>query len=85
VSLDRKDVRSKISDEAHAHLVALADFHEKDISELSSLYLEKAIMGEAHALKLYAARVARLGTSGKPDGERVATAGKSGKTTLRGV
>jgi hypothetical protein len=36
VSLDKKDVRLKISAEAHAQLSAVAELKEKDISEFAS-------------------------------------------------
>jgi hypothetical protein len=85
MSLDRKDVRSKISTDSHADLVMLADFHEKDISELSSLYLEKQIAAKTHAFKVYRERMERLGKTGRPGGERAAPAGRSGKPSLRGV
>lgn len=64
MSLERKDVRLKISPEAHQHLSAIADLHEKDISEFASLLLERALLGEAHIAKLYAARMARWGKAG---------------------
>lgn len=81
MSLEKKDVRLKISAEAHAELVAISDLREKDISEFASYLLERALLGEAHVAKLYADRVARWGISGKP-GERP---GITGKTRLRGV
>lgn len=85
MSLDRKDVRSKLSAEAHAHLVALADLHEKDISEYSSMLLERALLGEAHVAKLNAERIERWGKSGQRGGEPAAAPGRSGKAKLRGV
>jgi hypothetical protein len=64
VALDKKDVRLKISAEAHEHLVAIADLNEKDISEYASFLLERAVLGEAHVAKVYADRVARWGKTG---------------------
>ena len=64
MSLDRKDVRLKLTPEAHAQLVALADFHEKDISEYSSNLMERMLLGEAHSINLLAERVERWGKSG---------------------
>jgi hypothetical protein len=79
--IDKKDVRLKISAEAHAALVAGADLKEKDISEYASLLLERALLGESHVNKLHADRVARWGTSGNP-GENPGVHGK-GSTTRR--
>jgi hypothetical protein len=75
VSLDRKDVRLKISAAAHRELVACADLQEKDISEFASLLLERALLGEAHVARLHAERVARWGRSGSP-GENPGLPGK---------
>ena len=85
MALERKDVRLKISAEAHAQLVAVADLKEKDISEYASLLLERAILGDAYVAKVYADRVSRWGKSGSPSGESAASPGISGKTKLRGV
>lgn len=75
MSLERKDVRLKISAAAHEQLVAIAELNEKDISELASLLLERALLGEAHVARLYAERVARWGKSGTP-GEKPGIPGK---------
>lgn len=75
VSLDKKDVRLKISAEAHVQLVACADLNEKDISEFGSLLLERALLGEAHIAKLIAERMARWGKAGNP-GEKPGTVRK---------
>lgn len=64
MSLDRKDVRLKLTPEAHEQLVALADFNEKDISEFASYLLERALLGEAHSVNLLALRMERWGKSG---------------------
>lgn len=85
MSLEKKDVRSKISAEAHERLTTLAEFHEKDISELSSLYLEKQIFAESRALTLYQERIERLGRSGTASGDPAASPGIPGKTKLRRV
>jgi hypothetical protein len=75
MSLDRKDVRLKISAEAHEALVSGADLKEKDISEYASLLLERALLGERHANRVHAERVARWGKSGIP-GENPGTSRK---------
>lgn len=85
MSLEKKDVRLKISAEAHRELVAIADLYEKDISELASSLLEKSLLGESHAAKLYAERVARWGKPGTGVGTPAAPPGISGKRNLRGV
>jgi hypothetical protein len=85
VSLDRKDVRLRISADAHRELVAIAELYEKDISEFASTLLERSLLGESHAAKLYAERVARWGKSGTAGGTPAASPGTSGKTKLRGV
>lgn len=61
MSLPKKDVRSSISIEAHAVLEAIADYHDKDIGEQSSLLLERVLLGEAHFVRLLAERAARFG------------------------
>lgn len=61
MSLEKKDVRTSLSLEAHAALTAVSDLHDKDIGEYASYLLEKALLGEAHAAKLLADRVARWG------------------------
>jgi hypothetical protein len=65
MSLPRKDVRLKVTPEAHSALTELAEFHEKDISELGSMMFEKTVIGEAHVMRLQAARLARWGKRGK--------------------
>ena len=65
MSLDRKDVRLKISPEAHRALSAIADLHEKELSEFASFLLERALLGEVHATKVIAERMARWGKAGQ--------------------
>lgn len=77
MSLDRKDVRLKISPEAHRALAAIADLHEKELSEFASFLLERALLGEAHAAKVIADRMARWGKSGI-DGDSEGFPGKTG-------
>lgn len=78
MSLDRKDVRLKITPAAHQELTALAELNEKDISELGAMLLERALLGEGHMARLNARRVARWGTSGSPGELR-------GKPSVRSV
>ena len=84
MSLERKDVRLKLSVDAHAELTALADFHEKDVSEYSSLLLERALLGEGHVLRVYAERASRLGKPGRL-GENQGTAGIRREPAMRRV
>lgn len=77
MSLPRKDVRLKISPEAHAALVALAEFHEKDISEFGALLFEKTLVGELHVMKIQAERMARWGKRGN-SGESEGLTGRRG-------
>lgn len=79
MSLDRKDVRLKISPESHHELTALAELNEKEITEFASMLLERALLGEAHVARVYAERVARWGRSGTASGEPAAPPGRSGK------
>jgi hypothetical protein len=79
LSLERKDVRLKISPAAHAELAALADFHEKEISEFASVVLERALLGEGHVIRLFAERAARLGKAG----QRGDSQGLQGKEAIR--
>ena len=85
MSLEKKDVRLKISPDAHRELVAIADLYEKDISELASSLLERSLLGESHGAKLYAERVARWGRNGNAGGDTGASPGISGKPRLRRV
>jgi hypothetical protein len=61
MSLEKKDVRASLSLEAHAALTSVADLNDKEIGEYASYLLEKALLGEVHAAKLLADRVARWG------------------------
>jgi len=80
MSLERKDVRCKLSAEAHTALAAVADYHDKDLGEYASFLLERAVLGEAHAAKVMAERAARWGKVGNPGG----TAGENqGKPQIR--
>lgn len=82
MSLEKKDVRCKISIAAHVELSALADLKEKDLADYASYLLERALLGEAHVARVYADRVARWGKSGNP-GEKTGFAGRG--TQLRKV
>jgi len=81
MSLERKDVRLKLTVPAHAELTALADFHEKEISEYASLLLERALLGEGHVIRLYVEKAGRLGKHGQTGDFQ----GLPGKTPMRRV
>lgn len=82
MSLERKDVRCKISPEAHQQLSAIAELNDKEISDFASYLLERALLGEAHVARLYAERVARWGKSGNP-GEKPGLPGKGHLSRIR--
>lgn len=68
MSLEKKDVRTKISPEAHTALSSLAEYMDKDITELASFLLERSLLGELHAAKVLAQRAARWGSGGNGSG-----------------
>lgn len=75
MSLDKKDVRTKLSPEAHAVLAAIAEYNDKDIGEYASFLLERTLMGEVHAIKVIAERTARFGKARTGNGEPMAAVG----------
>ena len=75
MSLDKKDVRTKLSPEAHAVLAAIAEYNDKDIGEYASFLLERTLMGEVHAIKVIAERTARFGKARTGDGGAMAAVG----------
>jgi hypothetical protein len=64
MSLDRKSVHVRLAPEQHEQLAVLANVREKDMAELSALFLEKAIVGEFHAFSVELLRMQRLGLTG---------------------
>jgi len=64
LSLEKKDVRCKLSQVAHAALAAVAEYNDKDLGEYASFLLERAVLGEAHAARVMAERAARWGSNG---------------------
>jgi len=61
-------VHVRLSCEADALLELIGEAQRKDKAALAADLLERALLGEAHSLKVAAMRFARLGTSGI-DGE----------------
>ena len=68
MSLEKKDLRLKISEEMLNRLKILAGLVDHDISEHGAILLEKMIMGEFHAVSVQMERAKRLGLTGN-DGE----------------
>lgn len=67
MSLELKPVQVRLSDDAYAALKLLADAYEKDLGEVGREILTRALLGEAHAVRLLAERLTRATTS---DSER---------------
>lgn len=57
-------VHVRLSDEADAVLELLAEAGGQDKAKLASDLLHRVLMGEGHALRVAANRLARLGLSG---------------------
>jgi hypothetical protein len=69
MSLEKKSVHARLHPDIHGMLSVLAEAHERDMAELASAWLEKAIVGEFHAFRIATERMNRLGLTGI-DGER---------------
>ena len=65
MALDKKDVRTWLSPEAHAVLQALADLHQQSEGQFASQVLEEALLGKVHAARVFVDRVVRFGQSRK--------------------
>lgn len=61
MSLRGKDFRCEIDQELHEQLRIMAEHQNKTIQVLGAELLEKAIVGEFHAFKIMADRLARSG------------------------
>lgn len=61
MSLERKDVRFKVSAETHHHLVVLADVEDKEIAVLVEKIVEAEVQRRVHAASLIASRAAQAG------------------------
>lgn len=59
MSLERKQVSVRLSDEAMRVLKLLCDIEDKDYGEKAREVLERALLGEGHAATLHAERLAR--------------------------
>lgn len=63
MSVERKSIHVRLSPEQHQMLSVMADFHDRDLSELAVQLLEKMIVAEFHDFTIAAERYARLGLS----------------------
>lgn len=81
MALEKKDVRTWLSPEAHAVLQALADLHEaKSDADYASQVLEEALLGKVHSARLLLERMARFGkTRSLPDIPGIFRKGPSGR------
>lgn len=66
MSLDKKSTHVRLDPAVDSMLAVLADAGEKDKAELAASLLTKLIVGEFHALKIAASRMAGLGIEGIP-------------------
>ncbi len=64
MSLEKKSIHIRITPDLHNQLKLMAQFHNKNDSELAALLLEKSIVGEFHEFSLAAERYKRLGLFG---------------------
>lgn len=59
MSLDLKPVQVRLTEEAYAALSLIAQAQDKDLGEVARELLTRTLLGEAHALRLTAERLAR--------------------------
>ena len=59
MALEMKPVQVRLPDEAFVALKLLADIDDKDLGEKARELLTKALLGEVHAAKIQAQRIAR--------------------------
>lgn len=64
MSLERKDVRFKLSPDMHQALAVLAEIAQVDIGEFVELVVQREIVRRVHDASVIAERTARLGISG---------------------
>ena len=65
MSLERKDVRAKLTPEMHAALQVLCEVDDCDIGEFVERELIRVILNRVHIATLIAERTSRLGITGK--------------------
>lgn len=59
-----RSIHVRLSDEADAMLDLISTAQRRDKAALAADLMERVLLGEAHALKVAAMRLARLGTCG---------------------
>jgi hypothetical protein len=64
MSLEKKSIHVRLDPVYHRRLDLMADFSRRDMAELASQWLEKAIVAEFHEFTLAAERWKRLGLAG---------------------
>lgn len=67
MSLELKPVMVRLGEEAYETLALLAGIEDKDLGEKAREILTRALMGEGHAAKVMATRLARALKRGKKD------------------
>ena len=78
MSIELKPVQVRLSEEAHAALRLLADLEDKDLGEKARELLTRLLLGEVHAARLHAARIARV-TAGDNLRESAVARGNGGR------
>ena len=58
-------VHVRLTDEADAMLELLAESHQEDKAKIAANILQRALLGEGHALRVAAMRFSRLEFTGK--------------------
>lgn len=74
MSLPKKSVHVRLSDEMHERLSVLAELSHDDIAEHAAFLLEKGIVADFHVVSMQGRAFRRLGLTGTV-GERGAAAG----------
>lgn len=64
MSLEKKDLRLKMTDDMLNRLSILAGLDGHDLAEHGAILLEKTIVGEFHAVSVQMERAKRLGLTG---------------------
>jgi hypothetical protein len=64
MSLEKKSVHVKLTEDAHKRLSVLADFNESDMAEHAAYLLEKALAGEWYAFSVHLKKISKLGLTG---------------------
>lgn len=65
MSLERQDLRIKLSADDHSMLALLAEADEKGLAELAEEILVRVVRRRVHAAMVIANKAARLGIAGK--------------------